>query len=193
MAVVYKASMNKGELLEIAAANGVAADSGMTKTEILDALEAHNRAEAADLAAEGGTDGGDTPTGGNDPAPAEKPTEGAEGGTDGGNTPTGGNDHAPAEKPAEGAENTAEGYDTFVYVGPSIPNGRLKANAVFRGTFRDVTAYLAGVLEDYPQVEKLIVPVNRLAAFAVRVKTPGNIAHKYYNDIVSAMRRNKEV
>ena len=35
---------------------------------------------------------------------------------------------------------------------------------------------------------------NRLATFAVKVKTPGNIAHKYYTDIVSAMKmkKNKE-
>ena len=35
--------------------------------------------------------------------------------------------------------------------------------------------------------------VERLSAFAAKVKTPGNIAHKYYNDIVSTMRGNKEV
>lgn len=49
------------------------------------------------------------------------------------------------------------------------------------------------MLEDYPQAERLIVPVERLSAFAAKVKTPGNIAHKYYNDIVSTMRGNKEV
>lgn len=53
---------------------------------------------------------------------------------------------------------------------------------------------LADVIEDYPQIPRLIVPTNRLAAFAVKVKTPGNIAHKYYTDIVSAMKmkKNKE-
>lgn len=79
------------------------------------------------------------------------------------------------------------------YAGPSLPHGRLKEHAVFNGTFEDVKAYLADVLEDYPQAERLIVPVERLSAFAAKVKTPGNIAHKYYNDIVSTMRGNKEV
>ena len=85
----------------------------------------------------------------------------------------------------------AEGYDTFVYCGPSIPRGRLKENAVFRGTLADVLNYLADVIEDYPQIPRLIVPTNRLAAFSVKVKTPGNIAHKYYTDIVSAMKMKK--
>lgn len=78
-----------------------------------------------------------------------------------------------------------------MYAGPSLPHGRLKEHAVFNGTFEDVKAYLADVLEDYPQAERLIVPVERLSAFAAKVKTPGNIAHKYYNDIVSTMRGNK--
>ena len=80
-----------------------------------------------------------------------------------------------------------------MYAGPSLPHGRLKEHAVFNGTFEDVKAYLADVLEDYPQAERLIVPVERLSAFAAKVKAPGNIAHKYYNDIVSTMRGNKEV
>ena len=68
-----------------------------------------------------------------------------------------------------------------------------KENTVFRGTFEDVKNYLSDALEDYPQIEKLIVPADKLAAFSVKVKTPGNIAHKHYGDIVSAMRGNKEV
>ena len=90
-------------------------------------------------------------------------------------------------------QSDADGYDLFAYAGPSLPRGRLKENAVFRGTFTDVTAYLADVLEEYPQAEKLIVPVERLGAFSVKVKTPGNLAHKHYSDIVSTMRNNKEV
>lgn len=90
-------------------------------------------------------------------------------------------------------EAAPEGYGLFVYAGPSLPHGRLKEHAVFNGTFEDVKAYLADVLEDYPQAERLIVPVERLSTFAAKVKTPGNIAHKYYNDIVSTMRGNKEV
>ena len=100
---------------------------------------------------------------------------------------------AAATIPPEAAKRAPDGYDLFVYAGPTLPRGRLKENAVFRGTFEDVKAYLADVLEVYPQVARLIVPVNRLAAFSVKVKTPGNLAHKYYSDIVSAMRGNREV
>ena len=163
MAVEFKASMTKAELLKIAAENGVTADDSMTKTAILDALEAHNAAEAAG-------------------AGTEPPADG-----------TGGNGPEAAADGAESAQEEPEGYDLFIYAGPTLPKGRLRENAVFNGRFSDVISYLADVVKDYPLVEKLIVPVKKYAAFSVKVKTPGNLAHKYYSDIVSTMRGNREV
>ena len=161
MAVEFKSSMSKNELLEIAAEHGIEADDSMKKNDILNLLEQARAAEGA-----------------------QEPQDGEE-------STTGDSDTEP---PAEDAQEAApEGYGLFVYAGPSLPHGRLKEHAVFNGTFEDVKAYLADVLEDYPQAERLIVPVERLSAFAAKVKTPGNIAHKYYNDIVSTMRGNKEV
>ena len=215
--VEFKPGMKKEELLAIAAANGITADDSMTKAEIIDALNTHNAQEAAGKPTEGATEGAESAAGGEgggDTTPggtgAEQPGEGGE---DNGGSGTGdGGGEQPAEGAAEGAgsaadgggdndpsgggkpaEQPAEGYDTFVYCGPSIPRGRLNENAVFRGTLADVLNYLADVVEDYPQIPRLIVPTNRLAVFAVKVKTPGNIAHKYYSDIASAIRKGKEV
>lgn len=214
--VEFKTGMTKAELLEIATENGIPADDSMTKAAIIDALNAYNAqtpagqpTAPAGSAADGGggndttggengaesaTEGGEDPAGsgadGGGGTTAEEATEGAGRGEEGGED----NSTTPGEKPAEQPAEDAEGYDTFVYVGPSIPRGRLKENAVFRGTLADVLNYLADVIEDYPQIPRLIVPTNRLAAFSVKVKTPGNIAHKYYTDIVSAMKmkKNKE-
>ena len=197
MAVEFKTSMTKAELLEIAAKNGIKADDSMTKAQIVAALEAYNdaerEAEAAALTDDSAPTGNDDGTEGNNTAPAESAAESAtEGaGSDGGGA--GADNTTPAENAAESAQEEPQGYDLFVYAGPSLPRGRLKENAVFNGTREDVKAYLADVLEEYPQIDKLIVPASKLAAFSVKVKTPGNIAHKYYTDIVSAMRGNKEV
>lgn len=197
MAVVFKTSMTKAELLEIAAENGVEADDSMTKAQIVAALEAYNdaerEAEAAALTADSAPTGTNDGTEGNNTTPAENAAESA---TDGAGSADGGagdDNTTPAENAAESAQEEPQGYDLFVYAGPSLPRGRLKENAVFNGTREDVKAYLADVLEEYPQIDKLIVPASKLAAFSVKVKTPGNIAHKYYTDIVSAMRGNKEV
>lgn len=178
--------MTKAELLKIAAENGVTADDSMTKTAILDALEAHNAAEAAGAGTEPPADG----TGGNGP---EAAADGAESAQDGAENAGAGEDTPGAENGAESAQKEPEGYDLFIYAGPTLPKGRLRENAVFNGRFSDVISYLADVVKDYPLVEKLIVPVKKYAAFSVKVKTPGNLAHKYYSDIVSTMRGNREV
>ena len=169
----------------------------MTKAQIVAALEAYNdaerEAEAAALTDDSAPTGNDDGTEGNNTTPAENAAESA---TDGAGSADGGagdDNTTPAENAAESAQEEPQGYDLFVYAGPSLPRGRLKENAVFNGTREDVKAYLADVLEEYPQIDKLIVPASKLAAFSVKVKTPGNIAHKYYTDIVSAMRGNKEV
>lgn len=183
MAVEYKPGMTKPELLELAVVNGIDVDESMTKAKIIAAIDAHNAQEAAESGGEG-----------NNTTPDEN---GGQSGAESGEEPGEGNNTTPdgnaAQSAAEGEEDVPDGYDLFVYAGPTLPRGRLKENAVFRGTFEDVKAYLADVLEVYPQVARLIVPVNRLAAFSVKVKTPGNLAHKYYSDIVSAMRGNREV
>ena len=156
----------------------------MKKNDILKRLEQARAAEGAQEP----QDGTETPPEGNDPAAGDEATQGPQ---DGEESTT---EDSDTEPPAEDVQEAApEGYGLFVYAGPSLPHGRLKEHAVFNGTFEDVKAYLADVLEDYPQAERLIVPVERLSTFAAKVKTPGNIAHKYYNDIVSTMRGNKEV
>ena len=145
MAVEFKSSMSKNELLEIAAEHGIEADDSMKKNDILELLEQARAAEGAQEP----QDGAETAPEGNDPAKGDEATQGPQ---DGEESTTGDSDTEPP----------TEGYGLFVYAGPSLPHGRLKEHAVFNGTFEDV-------------------------------KTPGNIAHKYYNDIVSTMRGNKEV
>ncbi len=211
MAVEYKPGMTKPELLELAVVNGIDVDDSMTKAKIIAAIDAHNAQEAAESGGEGnnttpdenaGQSGaenatGDADTGGGGDDTAGSGEEGTQGGAGSAESGGEGNNTTPDENAVQGAtedeEGAPDGYDLFVYAGPTLPRGRLKENAVFRGTFEDVKAYLADVLEVYPQVARLIVPVNRLAAFSVKVKTPGNLAHKYYSDIVSAMRGNREV
>lgn len=92
-----------------------------------------------------------------------------------------------------GAESKAyNGYTQFVYVGPSLPNGALKENAVLQGSFSEILQFLGEQVEKYPQIKRLIVPVNRLAEYSAKAHSGGNIVNKYYADVVSAMKGNKE-
>lgn len=182
MAVEFKPSMTKAELLEIAASSGLAADDGMTKAEILAALAGA---------------GGETPNGAETDTGMEETIQpGQQSAQDGAGRVEdgeGNEDTTERERPAEDVQAAPEGCGLFVYAGPTLPRGRLKENAIFNGTDEDVKAYLADEIADYPLVARMIVPVERLSAFRAKVKKPGNLAHKYYNDIVSEMSGNKEV
>lgn len=187
MAVTFRKNASRDALYALAVENSIEVAEDADRAAIIAALEAFNAAEGAEATAEGAEgaqDGGNDSGEGNNTTEEENAAEGAQ---------DGGESGAPEDKPAKEEKEAPAGYNSFVYAGPTIPGGFLKENAVFRGTFEDVTAYLAPVLKKYPLVAKLIVPTNRFAAFAVRVKTPGNIDHKHYSDIVSAIRRKKEV
>lgn len=130
MAMTYKPSMSKAELLKIAAENGVQTDDGMTKAEILAALDGA---------------GGETPDGaGTDTSPEETAQPAQQTAQDGAGRAEDGEgteDTTEQEQLAEDAQEAPEGYGLFVYAGPPLPRGRLKENAVFNGTFEDVKAY----------------------------------------------------
>lgn len=83
-------------------------------------------------------------------------------------------------------------YQHFVYIGPSLPGGRLKSNTVLRGKIEEVKEYYKDVLEKFPQVARLIVPIEKLGESKEKVQTSGNVINKYYNDVVSAIVNNKE-
>lgn len=74
----------------------------------------------------------------------------------------------------------------LVYIGPSLPKAMLKGNRIFEGTREEIKKELEAVLEKFPLVEKLLVPVAELAEKKDKVRTAGNILNKYYSDIASS-------
>ena len=55
-----------------------------------------------------------------------------------------------------------------------------------RRTKEEVNKELAGILEKFPLVEKMLVPINELAEKKDKVRTAGNIYNKYYSDLKAA-------
>ncbi len=96
---------------------------------------------------------------------------------------SGANNAATEGKEKEGDKETV----TLAYIGPSLPAGLLKTNKILIGTPEEIKKELAGVLEKYPLVEKMLVPVEKLAEKKSRAATAGNILNKYYTDIASAI------
>ena len=89
-----------------------------------------------------------------------------------------------AEKPQEAPQEAAEQV-ALVYVGPSLPKGRLKQNSIFVGTRQEIEKELETVLESFPLVKNMLVPVSKLAEAKNKVKSSGSVLHKYYADMVS--------
>ena len=84
------------------------------------------------------------------------------------------------------AANTKPETVKLVYIGPALPKAMLKTNRIFEGTEAEIKKELADVLEKFPLVEKMLVPVAGLAEKKDKVKTAGNILNKYYADLVSS-------
>ena len=86
----------------------------------------------------------------------------------------------------EGKKSEAETV-TLAYIGPQLPGGLLKTNTIMIGTMEEIRKEIGKVLEKYPLVERLLVPVDKLAEKKDKARTAGNILNKYYSDIVSAI------
>ena len=97
------------------------------------------------------------------------------------------NDAVEAAEAPQGKEGRKlwEGYSQFVYIGPSLPGGLLKKNAVLIGEFEQIKAYLAPVLEKYPQAERMLYPTEKAGYAMSKIQAKGNIVHKCYMDLVS--------
>lgn len=71
-----------------------------------------------------------------------------------------------------------------MYIGPSIL-GVIQSGTVYPGAKEEVKAQLAGVVERYPLVEKLIVSDITLPEDRIKAKTPGNYLYSMYQKVAS--------
>ena len=81
-----------------------------------------------------------------------------------------------------------EGITNFAYVGPTLPRGKLKSNTILCGTFAQVTEYFKDAIALYPGVEKLFVPVNRLAETRERLQKGGNLINRHVQEVEAAIK-----
>jgi hypothetical protein len=75
--------------------------------------------------------------------------------------------------------------EKFIYVGPSLPAGRLKSNTILEGTHKEITEHYKDAIELYPNVARLIIPVSELSTALERITKSGNLMNKYCTDIAA--------
>lgn len=98
------------------------------------------------------------------------------------------NSTAEAGKGQETANNgLVEDVVKLIYIGPTLPAGKLKCNRIFEGTEAAIKKELEAVIKEYPLVERMLVNVEGLTEKKARVRTAGTIMNKYYSDILSAI------
>lgn len=104
-------------------------------------------------------------------------------------------ENTTATEKAEKTANTASETVKLIYIGPNLPKAMLQCNKIFEGTAEEIDKELANVLEKFPLVKKMLVPISELAEKKDKVRTAGNIYNKYYADLKAATlaHLNKEV
>lgn len=97
------------------------------------------------------------------------------------------------KKGAETSTTTAETKELdggkYVYIGPSLPNEGLITNTIISGEKKEIVEYYKDIIERFPNVSRLIVPVERLADCRTKIRSSGNVMNKYYNDLVEQIRQ----
>ena len=112
---------------------------------------------------------------------AAKATKAAGGTVPGGNT-------AHGRKTPGRAVATAGTSTVYVYVGPALPRGLLKANSMFTGTMEAVLHELEPAIARYPLVKRLLVPVSNLANAKMQIRDSGTLLGHSYRQLADDMK-----
>ena len=95
-------------------------------------------------------------------------------------------ENATAEEKAVEKANTKPETVKLIYIGPNLPKAMLQCNKIFEGTEEEIEKELFFILEKFPLVKKMLVPISELAEKKDKVKTSGNVYNKYYSDLKAA-------
>lgn len=69
----------------------------------------------------------------------------------------------------------------LIYVGPNLGNGRLAQYTVFK---EGIPKHLDDVVEKYPLITELFVPVPNLAVAQAKIATVGSLEYQAYQSVL---------
>jgi hypothetical protein len=101
---------------------------------------------------------------------------------------TGEAETAQEETPAKAEEERVK----LVYIGPSLPFGKLRKSMILEGTESQIWAFLGEMRDLYPELPYLLVKPEELPEAMKKVSAMGNVLHKYYNDLLAKSRAGKK-
>lgn len=103
---------------------------------------------------------------------------------------TPGEPEAGTKEPEQSGQEAAQ--VTLVYIGPSLPYGKMRSSMILNGTEEEIDGFLAKIKEQYPEVTHLLVPPDRLTDALEKVARKGTILHKYYEDMLAKSRASRK-
>lgn len=103
---------------------------------------------------------------------------------------TPGEPEAGIQEPEQNGQEAAQ--VTLVYIGPSLPYGKMRSSMILNGTEEEIDGFLAKIKEQYPEVTHLLVPPDRLTDALEKVARKGTILHKYYEDMLAKSRASRK-
>lgn len=77
--------------------------------------------------------------------------------------------------------------EKLIYIGPNLL--QMTKYTVLAG---GIPKHVESLLEKCPAVEKLIVPIKRLAISEQKTKKKGTLEHKYYQDVLSFLSESRK-
>lgn len=83
-----------------------------------------------------------------------------------------------------------ESMGFFVYLGPSI-RGVIQNASIYNGSRAEVEQFLAGAIEQFPRIRRLLIPGEILAEERQKIRTPGNALYIAYKKLAADV-KNKE-
>lgn len=97
------------------------------------------------------------------------------------------------KKKAAASEEQTERAETIkrVYIGPSLPFGKLRQAMILEGTEEEIGAFTGDLLESYPELPYLLVDPAELTEAMEKAERKGTLLHKYYNDVLAKSRASR--
>lgn len=95
-------------------------------------------------------------------------------------------ENTTTEEKAVKTANTQPETVKLIYIGPNLPKAMLPCNKIFEGTDKEIEEELSFIIDKFPLVRKMLVPISELADKKDKVKTTGNVYNKYYSDLKAA-------
>lgn len=97
-----------------------------------------------------------------------------------------------SEKIAASKTKTGNGTPV-IYIGPALPHGKLNKGTIFSCSKEKAIKFLSGVIEQYPSVPKLIVPICDLAKERSKMESGNGYLCRAYAEVQATIAKNKEV